>query len=396
MSVSKLQDTDEVFDFTAVVPETPRLDSSLQKARARLLAKSRRQRPSRSRLRDSASSTEGDEGPEAAGAEGDSGSPAPSPFSRGAEFSFEAGGARRALGDPPGPSPPLSRYRPLTDAWCHEGLAGPPSPRSCPSSDSSPGFARPQRHSEDDSRDTSPPEPASPTVGLDKRTRRKFLDLGVTLRRASSSKSRREKSSNRLSVGSREVAEGPSRPSGSPFLPFSWFSDGARGSGSPGSASPAGSPHHEGLSPRKSASQDSTLSEDSPPPSASPRLPGPPGSRCSYPYHTLSQSSDELPEEPPGAAAGWTCRQVGQWLEGLGLGHHGERFLAHGVDGTRLLRLDGAKLKALGVGSAQDRALLKRRLKELSAAAQRERKAQEKAEKQREKQKKREQEQRRS
>ncbi|OPJ76683.1 sterile alpha motif domain-containing protein 14-like isoform B [Patagioenas fasciata monilis] len=294
MSVSKLQDTDEVFDFTAVVPETPRLDSSLQKARARLLAKSRRQRPSRSRLRDSASSTEGDEGPEAAGAEGDSGSPAPSPFSRGAEFSFEAGGARRALGDPPGPSPPLSRYRPLTDAWCHEGLAGPPSPRSCPSSDSSPGFARPQRHSEDDSRDTSPPEPASPTVGLDKRTRRKFLDLGVTLRRASSSKSRREKSSNRLSVGSREVAEGPSRPSGSPFLPFSWFSDGARGSGSPGSASPAGSPHHEGLSPRKSASQDSTLSEDSPPPSASPRLPGPPGSRCSYPYHTLSQSSDEV------------------------------------------------------------------------------------------------------
>ncbi|NWX09650.1 SAM14 protein, partial [Caloenas nicobarica] len=216
----------------------------------------------------------------------------------------------------------------------------------------------------------------------------------VTLRRASSSKSRREKSSNRLSMGSREVAEGPGRPSGSPFLPFSWFSDGARGLGSPSSASPAGSPRHEGLSPPKSASQDSTLSEDSPPPSASPRLPGPPSTKCSYPYHTLSQSSDEFPEEPPGAAAGWTCRQVGQWLEGLGLGHHGERFSAHGVDGTRLLRLDGAKLKALGVGSAQDRALLKRRLKELSAAAQRERKAQEKAEKQREKQKKREQEQR--
>ncbi|XP_021233291.1 sterile alpha motif domain-containing protein 14, partial [Numida meleagris] len=116
-------------DFTAVVPETPRLDSSLQKARARLLAKSRRHRPSRSRLRDSASSTEGEEGLEAA-----------------------------------------------------EGLAGTPSPKSCPSSDSSPGFARrdawPQRHSEDDSRDMSPPEPASPTVGLDKKTRRKFLDLG--------------------------------------------------------------------------------------------------------------------------------------------------------------------------------------------------------------------------
>jgi len=40
--------------------------------------------------------------------------------------------------------------------------------------------------------------------------------------------------------------------------------------------------------------QDSTLSEDSPPPSASPRLPGPTATKCSYPYHTLSQSSDEV------------------------------------------------------------------------------------------------------
>lgn len=116
----------------------------------------------------------------------------------------------RVLGDPPpAPSPPLGRYRPLTNASSQEGLAGTPSPKSCPSSDSSPGFARRdawlQRHSEgeppppqppartmvwggrgvtphphptDDSRDVSPPEPASPTVGLDKKTRRKFLDLG--------------------------------------------------------------------------------------------------------------------------------------------------------------------------------------------------------------------------
>ncbi|XP_062451342.1 neurabin-2 [Rhea pennata] len=416
MSVSKLQDVDEVFDFTAVVPETQRLDSSLQKARARLLAKGRRHRPSRSRLRDSASSTEGEEGPERRG----SGSPAagrrspggcsspassplsaPSPFSRGTEFSFEASAVRRALGDPEGPSPPLSRYRPLTNASSQEGLAGTPSPKSCHSSDSSPGFARrdarPQRHSEDDSRDMSPPEPASPTVGLDKKTRRKFLDLGVTLRRASSSKSKKEKGSNRLSMGSREAAEGPGRPSGSPFLPFSWFSDGAKGSASPGTASPAGSPRHEGLSPAKSASQESTLSDDSTPPSSSPRLPsGTADTKCSYPYHTLSQSSDEFLDEPLGAAAGWTCQQVGQWLESLNLEQYVDEFSAHGVDGPRLLHLDGAKLKALGVGSSQDRAVLKRKLKELSLAVEKERKAQEKAEKQREKQKKRDQEQRRS
>ncbi|XP_017694217.1 PREDICTED: neurabin-2 [Lepidothrix coronata] len=400
MSVSKLQDTDEVFDFTAVVPETPRLDSSLHKARARLLAKGRRHRPSRSRLRDSASSTEGDEG-DTAGTEGDGSPPTPSPFSRADDFSFDGGPGRAALGDPPAPTTPLSRYRPLTNTSSQEGLSGPTVPKSCPSSDSSPGFARrdarPRQHSEDDSRDMSPPEPASPTVGLDKKTRRKFLDLGVTLRRASSGKSRKEKSSNRLSTGSREVAEGPGRPSGSPFLPFSWFSDSARGSGSPGSASPCGSPRHEGLSPAKSASQDSTLSEDSPPPSASPRLPGPPRAKCSYPYHTLSQSSDEFLEEPPGAAAGWTCQQVGQWLESLSLEQYVQDFSAHGVDGPRLLHLDGAKLKALGVGSSQDRAVLKRKLKELSLAAERERKAQEKAEKQREKQKKKDlQEQRRS
>ncbi|KFO71342.1 Sterile alpha motif domain-containing protein 14, partial [Cuculus canorus] len=294
----------------------------------------------------------------------------------------------------------------------------------------------PHPHSTDDSRDMSPPEPASPTVGLDRKTRRKFLDLGVTLRRASSSKSRKEKGSNRLSMGSREAAGGPSRPSGSPFLPFSWFSDGARGSASPGSSSPTVSPRHEGLSPAKSASQvsawdggpgpmargrgwhgspmgqglqgtrgpalafplpqDSTLSEDSPTPSASPRLPGPTATRCSYPYHTLSQSSDEFLDEPPGAAVGWTCQQVGQWLESLNLERYAEEFSAHGVDGPRLLHLDGAKLKALGVGSSQDRAVLKRKLKELSLAVEKERKAQEKAEKQREKQKKKDQEQRRS
>uniref|UniRef100_A0A8B9THJ3 SAM domain-containing protein n=1 Tax=Anas platyrhynchos TaxID=8839 RepID=A0A8B9THJ3_ANAPL len=227
-------------------------------------------------------------------------------------------------------------------------------------------------------------------------------------------------------MGSREASEGPGRPSGSPFLPFSWFSDSARGSASPGSASPAGSPRHEGLSPAKSASQDSPLSDDSPPPSSSPRLPGPTTTtKCSYPYHTLSQSSDEvrppphtpprvlgatrsaslanallLPQkfldEPPGAAAGWTCRQVGQWLESLNLEQYVEEFSAHGVDGPRLLHLDGAKLKALGVGSSQDRAVLKRKLKELSLAVEKERKAQEKAEKQREKQKKKDQEQRRS
>uniref|UniRef100_A0A8B9VXK4 Sterile alpha motif domain containing 14 n=1 Tax=Anas zonorhyncha TaxID=75864 RepID=A0A8B9VXK4_9AVES len=320
--------------FTAVVPETPRLDSSLQKARARLLAKGRRHRPSRSRLRDSASSTEGEEGLDAA------------------VRPPGVGGGRRDLG----------RARPPPGKIWGRGGEG--------------GSRKGQHHRGD----LESPQWRGTHLSTPLPPRR------VTLRRASSSKSRKEKGSNRLSMGSREASEGPGRPSGSPFLPFSWFSDSARGSASPGSASPAGSPRHEGLSPAKSASQDSPLSDDSPPPSSSPRLPGPTTTtKCSYPYHTLSQSSDEFLDEPPGAAAGWTCRQVGQWLESLNLEQYVEEFSAHGVDGPRLLHLDGAKLKALGVGSSQDRAVLKRKLKELSLAVEKERKAQEKAEKQREK-----------
>lgn len=54
-------------DLDLVVPETVRLDSSLHKARAQLLAKGRRHRPSRSRLRDSASSAEDGEGSDGPG-----------------------------------------------------------------------------------------------------------------------------------------------------------------------------------------------------------------------------------------------------------------------------------------------------------------------------------------
>ncbi|XP_061873016.1 sterile alpha motif domain-containing protein 14-like isoform X4 [Colius striatus] len=106
--------------------------------------------------------------------------------------------------------------RPEPGSWPRATATGPPAPacetapalratRAPRRSDSSPGFARRdtrlQQHSEDDSQDMSPPEPASPTVGLDKKTRRKFLDLGVTPRQVSSIKNLKEKGSNCLSMG---------------------------------------------------------------------------------------------------------------------------------------------------------------------------------------------------
>ncbi|KAK1331041.1 hypothetical protein QTO34_008988 [Cnephaeus nilssonii] len=403
MASSKLREpADEVFDLDLAVPETVRLDSSLHKARAQLLAKGRRHRPSRSRLRDSASSAEDGEGSDGPGGKVTDGCGSPlhrlrSPLHSGpgspavGSFCLEPPGLRRSLDEDEPPPSPLTRYRPLHNAASHEGLAAASCspPRSAPSSDSSPSFVRrhlrAEPHSEDDSRDASPPEPASPTIGLDKKTRRKFLDLGVTLRRASTSKSRKDKGSNRLSMGSRESVEGSSRSGGSPFLPFSWFTDSGKGSASSGSTtSPACSPKHESFSPKKSASQESTLSDDSTPPSSSPKIPSGPRqeAKCSYPYHTLSQSS--------------MSQQVGQWLHSLNLEQYAAEFAARQVDGPQLLQLDGSKLKSLGLSSSHDRALVKRKVKELAAAAEKERKAQEKAARQREKLRRREQEAKKS
>ncbi|KAL6034047.1 hypothetical protein STEG23_018982, partial [Scotinomys teguina] len=316
-------------------------------------------------------------------------------------FCLEPPGLRRSLDEDEPPPSPLARYRPLHNAASHEGLAatsGSP-PRSAPSSDSSPSFVRryprAEPHSEDDSREASPPEPASPTIGLDKKTRRKFLDLGVTLRRASTGKSRKEKGSNRLSMGSRESVEGSGRTGSSPFLPFSWFTDSGKGSASSGSTtSPTCSPKHEGFSPKKSASQESTLSDDSTPPSSSPKIPSGPqqDTKCSYPYHTLSQSSDEFLDESLPTIQHWTSQQVGQWLRSLNLDQYTAEFAARQVDGSQLLQLDGSKLKSLGLSNSHDRALVKRKLKELAAAAEKERKAQEKTARQWEKLRRREHE----
>ncbi|KAI2583912.1 sterile alpha motif domain containing 14 [Homo sapiens] len=445
MASSKLREpVDEVFDLDLAVPETARLDSSLHKARAQLLAKGRRHRPSRSRLRDSASSAEDGEGSDGPGGKVTDGCGSPlhrlrSPLHSGpgspagGSFCLDPPGLRRSLDEDEPPPSPLTRYRPLHNAASHEGLAAASCspPRSAPSSDSSPSFVRrhprAEPHSEDDSRDASPPEPASPTIGLDKKTRRKFLDLGVTLRRASTGKSRKEKGSNRLSMGSRESVEGSGRSGGSPFLPFSWFTDSGKGSASSGSTtSPTCSPKHEGFSPKKSASQaqllahaqealsnswclvqdfgstqigmESTLSDDSTPPSSSPKIPSGPWqeAKCSYPYHTLSQSSDEFLDEPLPPVHHWTSQQVGQWLQSLNLEQYAAEFAARQVDGPQLLQLDGSKLKSLGLSNSHDRALVKRKLKEMAAAAEKERKAQEKAARQREKLRRREQEAKKS
>ncbi|KAM3928167.1 neurabin-1 isoform 2-T2 [Leptodactylus fuscus] len=61
---AKSFDHDDVFGFNEAIPETERLDSKVLKNRAHLIVKSKRHRPSRARLGDSISSTDGEDSAE--------------------------------------------------------------------------------------------------------------------------------------------------------------------------------------------------------------------------------------------------------------------------------------------------------------------------------------------
>ncbi|KAG7504904.1 sterile alpha motif domain-containing protein 14 [Solea senegalensis] len=353
------------------------------KERAQLSVKARRHRPSRSRFRDSLSSTEGDDSldrkdtsllsthsPLHLAMRGSAPTPDSLLSARSPAFSFDTSLVRRSPEDG-GTSlapPPRGRYHQLTNATSQEVLVTPgsSSSKSCPSSDGSPVYLR--RNRRPDSEVLVSGDSDSPTIVFDKKTKRRFLDLGVTLRR--SYIRRKDKDKSRLSVGSRDLSQSPSRSSGS-FVSFSWFSEG-RGTPSPPS------------SPRRSQSQESSLSED-----VSPTVDSA-SSRSSHPYHTLSQSSDEPGDEYCGGGVwAWSTQQVCEWLRGLDMDQYVSEFRARDVDGEQLLQLDGRQLKALGVVSSSDRSALKRRIKDFHMVAAKERKAAEK-------QRRREQEQRKN
>lgn len=76
--------------------------------------------------------------------------------------------------------------------------------------------------------------------------------------------------------------------------------------------------------------------------------------------------------------------QVGHWLMGIEMDRYIPVFKEHNVEGGALLSLDSKDLKTLGV-SGDDKHRLKRRLKDLKASIEKERKDQEKERREREK-----------
>ncbi|XP_049459249.1 neurabin-1 isoform X2 [Epinephelus fuscoguttatus] len=118
--------------------------------------------------------------------------------------------------------------------------------------------------------------------------------------------------------------------------------------------------------------------------------------------HTLVLSSDEILDEGQfpkqcqwqnRCITEWTSQQVARWLMGLNLEQYIPEFTAKNIDGEQLLQLESPELKALGVTSSQDRALIKKKIKDLKVLMEKAKRNREKVEKQREKLRKRELEQ---
>ncbi|XP_069443538.1 neurabin-1 isoform X2 [Ovis canadensis] len=425
-------------DFNEAVPETERLDSKALKTRAQLSLKNRRQRPSRTRLYDSVSSTDGEDSLERkpsnsfynhmhitksllpkglrASPESDSGASSLTPVAGSVPFSsdhiaefqegplYSEGEPSSSVGEDTSLSSPSKSDHDMEELPCHnqttttkilqekDGAKGPKSLRA-----------------------------SSSLVVRGGKIKRKFVNLGAPLRKNSNKGKKwkeKEKEANRFSPGSRifrcrletwkrapsSTAQASTRSTG---LPFSWFNESRKGYYSfrnlPSSASPL-QPSPEALISDKKGSKNFAFSDDFSPSSTSsadlsglgaePKTPGL--------SQSLVLSSDEILDDgqspkhsqyPNRAVHEWSVQQVSHWLMSLNLEQYVSEFSAQNITGEQLLQLDGNKLKALGMTSSQDRAVVKKNLKEMKVSLEKARKAQEKMEKQREKLRRKEQEQ---
>ncbi|XP_060270447.1 neurabin-1 isoform X3 [Ovis aries] len=415
-------------DFNEAVPETERLDSKALKTRAQLSLKNRRQRPSRTRLYDSVSSTDGEDSLERKGLraspESDSGASSLTPVAGSVPFSsdhiaefqegplYSEGEPSSSVGEDTSLSSPSKSDHDMEELPCHnqttttkilqekDGAKGPKSLRA-----------------------------SSSLVVRGGKIKRKFVNLGAPLRKNSNKGKKwkdKEKEANRFSPGSRifrcrletwkpapsSTAQASTRSTG---LPFSWFNESRKGYYSfrnlPSSASPL-QPSPEALISDKKGSKNFAFSDDFSPSSTSsadlsglgaePKTPGLSQSLVLSSDESLDMIDDEILDDgqspkhsqyPNRAVHEWSVQQVSHWLLSLNLEQYVSEFSAQNITGEQLLQLDGNKLKALGMTSSQDRAVVKKKLKEMKVSLEKARKAQEKMEKQREKLRRKEQEQ---
>ncbi|XP_023572584.1 neurabin-1 isoform X3 [Octodon degus] len=425
-------------DLNEAVPETERLDSKALKTRAQLSVKNRRQRPTRTRLYDSVSSTDGEDSLERkpsdsfcnhmhvtksflpkglrTSPESDSGVPPLEPVASPTPFSADH--IAEVQEEHPHP-----QEEPFSSVWGDTALS---SLANC-EHDTEESPCLPQATTEkivqetDDAKCPKSLRASSSLVVQGGKIKRKFADLGAPLRRNSSKgKKWKEKEASRFAAGSRyglfrgRLENWKPKPQStaqaathSPCMPFSWFNESRKGSYSfrnaPSPTSPF-QPSHETQISDKTRSKNFTFNDDFSPSSTSsadlsglgaePKTPGL--------SQSLVLSSDEILDDGQSpkhsqyqsrAVHEWSVQQVSHWLMSLSLEQYVSEFSAQNITGEQLLQLDGNKLKALGITSSQDRAVVKKKLKEMKMSLEKARKAQEKMEKQREKLRRKEQEQ---
>ncbi|XP_024244762.1 neurabin-1 isoform X2 [Oncorhynchus tshawytscha] len=404
-------------DWSELVPETDRLDTSAHKAKG-LLAP-RRNRPSRNKLKESLGA-----------------SPCQSQENKEEEEDAEEDYVRRRRsiqeslslpvpicysGNGQKDEIPEAGERPRSKLELSSSSSLPPSQRNSAESGSSPSLSPPK-----DTALLSPHSPSGLQRNVKKReSRGKGKELKDEtnesssagkpkktifggLRKSGGKGKKHDKEAMRASLDSRGSAELLEEPGGnlSPSesmtsiptcMPFSWFGDRDRDRDKEPSSSSSSLPYAatETSSEQSQDRKNKSLSviDDSNPcgPSsdiaglvAEPNLPGR--------SHTLVFSSSETLDDEPvptgkeyqwqnRPVSEWTNQQICHWLMGMNMDQYTPEFTAKGVDGHQLMHLDSDKLKALGVSSQSDRATIKKKLKDM-------RKAQEKLEKQREKREK--------
>uniref|UniRef100_A0A8B9SKX8 Protein phosphatase 1 regulatory subunit 9A n=1 Tax=Anas platyrhynchos TaxID=8839 RepID=A0A8B9SKX8_ANAPL len=398
-------------DFNEAVPETERLDSKALKTRAQLSVKNKRQRPTRTRLYDSISSTDGEDSLERKPSNSYSSpmhiSKSPLPICMRASSPASDSGASSL--SPVASSAAISLDN-LTEnqeeGQQHKGgvlslYARGHTPLSSPSKSGHSSEASPLHH------------PSGRNVLQDKgiiifynKLVHQFAHLHLIyelLFCTTTIATRRPPSHNffclpgkmlQKSANTKSLSE---RSSSLPHcVPFTWYGESGKGSNSSSNLpSPTSStePSSENISPAKKGSKNFAFNDDFSPSSTSSADLSGLGAEPKTPgfSHSLALSSDEILDDGQSpkhsqcqnrAVQEWSVQQVSHWLMSLNLEQYVSEF-----------SLDGSKLKALGMTSSQDRAIIKKKLKEMKASLEKARKAQEKMEKQREKLRKKEQEQ---
>ncbi|XP_030065060.1 neurabin-1 [Microcaecilia unicolor] len=374
--------SDLIIDFDACVRETPRLDTSAHKAKAQLALKVKRHPPTRLKMRESLandqqnlSMKDEDEGRSIQCGEHCTSLEILSFEER--EESMCSSLFHDIDDEMTGKPEPAESIDSLLESSPY--ISSHSSPVHSPKTENSIGKSLFNDETEDFSSQTEYSKNANQTESKGKddkkiegkimetsegtssgKNKRRFPDFGG-LRKSGGKGKKQDKENLRGSLdsrGSRELLEevdtNPSpTDSDSPVpscMPFSWFGDSHRDTYSTSiqfaqNGPPPGEPGQE-------KNKDKALDDD-----------------C------VAGKQNQWHSRP---ISDWTVQQVCQWLIGMNMEQYIAEFTTKNIDGQQLMLLDSDKLKTLGVSSQSDRAMIKKKIKEI-------RKMQEKLEKQKEK-----------